>query len=83
MVLFFKVRQNGKAINKTIYLAVGLNSEGFKEMLGMWLGESESAFVLDECIDRFAFAWRGRYPDHQHQITQRALRKPLPASLAV
>jgi len=41
--IVFKVRQNGKVINKTIYLAVGLNSEGFKEVLGMWLGESESA----------------------------------------
>lgn len=41
--IVFKVRQNGKVINKTIYLAVGLNSEGLKEVLGMWLGESESA----------------------------------------
>jgi len=41
--MVFKVRQNSKVINKTIYLAVGLNSEGFKEVLGMWLAESESA----------------------------------------
>lgn len=41
--IVFKVRQNGKVINKTIYLAVGLNSEGHKDILGMWLGESESA----------------------------------------
>ena len=41
--IVFKVRQNGKVINKTIYLAVGLNSEGHKEVLGMWLGENESA----------------------------------------
>ena len=41
--IVFKVRQNGKVINKTVYLAVGLNAEGHKEMLGMWLGESESA----------------------------------------
>lgn len=41
--IVFKVRQNGKVINKTVYLAVGLNSDGHKEMLGMWLGEGESA----------------------------------------
>lgn len=41
--IVFKVRQNGKVVNKTIYLAVGLNTEGFKDVLGMWLGESESA----------------------------------------
>lgn len=41
--IVFKVRQSGKVINKTIYLAVGLNREGYKEVLGMWLGQNESA----------------------------------------
>lgn len=41
--IVFKVRQSGKVINKTIYLAVGLNREGYKELLGMWLGHNESA----------------------------------------
>jgi putative transposase len=41
--IVFKVRQSGKVINKTIYLAVGLNRDGKKEVLGMWLGETESA----------------------------------------
>lgn len=39
----FKVRENSKVINKTIYLAVGLNRNGLKEVLGMWLGRNESA----------------------------------------
>lgn len=39
----FKVRHSGKVISKTVYLAVGLNSEGRKELLGMWLSEGESA----------------------------------------
>ena len=41
--IVFKVRQSGKVVNKTIYLAVGLNREGYKELLGMWLGHNESA----------------------------------------
>lgn len=41
--IVFKVRENSKVINKTIYLAVGLNREGKKEVLGMWLGKSESS----------------------------------------
>lgn len=41
--IVFKVRQAGKVVNKTIYLAVGLNREGYKEILGMWLGQNESA----------------------------------------
>lgn len=41
--IVFKVRENSKVINKTIYLAVGLTREGKKEVLGMWLGKNESA----------------------------------------
>lgn len=41
--IVFKVRDNGKVINKTVYLAVGLNKEGRKELLGIWLGKNESA----------------------------------------
>jgi transposase-like protein len=33
--IVFKVRENSKVMNKTIYLAVGLNREGKKEVLGM------------------------------------------------
>ncbi len=41
--IVFKVRENSKVINKTIYLAVGLNREGKKEVIGMWLGKNESS----------------------------------------
>jgi len=41
--IVFKVRDNGKVINKTVYLCVGLNKEGFKEVLGMWVGKAESS----------------------------------------
>ncbi len=39
----FKVRQAGKVINKTVYLVIGLNDEGQKEVLGMWIDTNESA----------------------------------------
>ncbi|QWG06427.1 IS256 family transposase [Flammeovirga kamogawensis] len=41
--IVFKVRENSKVINKTIYLAVGLRTDGKKEVLGMWLGKNESS----------------------------------------
>lgn len=41
--IVFKVREDSKVIKKTIYLAVGLKMDGKKEVLGMWLGKSESA----------------------------------------
>ncbi len=36
-----KIRQDKKVINKAIYLALGVNLEGHKELLGMWLSENE------------------------------------------
>ena len=41
--IVFKVRENSKVINKTIYIAVGLKRDGKKEVLGLWLGKNESA----------------------------------------
>lgn len=41
--IVFKVRENSKVINKTVYVAVGLRKDGLKEVLGMWLGKNESA----------------------------------------
>lgn len=41
--IVFKVRENSKVINKTVYIAVGLNRDGKKEVLGLWLGKNESA----------------------------------------
>ena len=41
--IVFKVRENSKVINKTIYIAVGLRKDGKKEVLGLWLGKNESA----------------------------------------
>jgi putative transposase len=38
-----KVKDNGKINNKSIYLVIGLNSEGKKEVLGMWINQTESA----------------------------------------
>ena len=41
--IVFKVRDSGKIINKTVYLCVGLNQRGLKEVLGMWIGKTESS----------------------------------------
>ena len=41
--IVMKVRHNGKVINKTIYLIIGVNRDGYKEVLGMWISETESA----------------------------------------
>ena len=38
-----KVKHNGKYINKCVYIVIGLRKDGLKEVLGMWMAETESA----------------------------------------
>jgi len=38
-----KIRQDKRVINKAFYLALGVNMEGHKDLLGMWLSENEGA----------------------------------------
>jgi transposase-like protein len=41
--IVLKIRQDKQVINKAVYLALGVNLEGQKELLGMWLSENEGA----------------------------------------
>ncbi len=54
--LHFKVREAGKIVSKTAYIALGLNQNGIKEVLGIWISESEGAKfwmgVLNEIKNR-------------------------------
>jgi len=48
----FKVRSEGKVINKAAYTCLAIDLEGHKDLLGMWIGESEGArFWLSVCDD--------------------------------
>jgi putative transposase len=38
-----KARGNGHIVNKAVYLAIGINLDGAKEVLGMWVSENEGA----------------------------------------
>ena len=41
--LFVKSRQEGPVRNKAVYLALGINLEGEKELLGLWIAETEGS----------------------------------------
>lgn len=41
--LFAKVRHEGRVVKKAVYVALGINLEGEKELLGMWIHHSEGA----------------------------------------
>lgn len=41
--IHYKVRQDNAIINKAAYMVIGIDLEGHKDVLGMWVGENESA----------------------------------------
>jgi len=38
-----KIRDNGHVVNKAVYMALGVNLEGTKEVLGLWIAKEEGA----------------------------------------
>ncbi len=54
--IFFKVRSEGKILTKCSYTILGITQDGMKELLGIWLAESEGAKfwmgVLNELQNR-------------------------------
>lgn len=46
----FKVREEGRIVTKAAYIALGINGEGYKDILGIWIGENEGAkFWMKVC----------------------------------
>ena len=41
--IHYHVRSEGQIIKKAVYIAIGINLDGRKDVLGMWVGENESA----------------------------------------
>lgn len=41
--LVLKIRNDRRVINKSVYLALGVNLDGHKELLGLWLAENEGS----------------------------------------
>lgn len=54
--IHFKVRNEGRIQSKAAYVVLGITLDGFKEVLGIWIGESESSkfwlMVLNELKNR-------------------------------
>lgn len=41
--IHFHVRSEGQIVKKAVYIAIGIDLDGRKDVLGMWVGENESA----------------------------------------
>jgi len=42
-VIYFKVKKDGKVINKCVYSVLGVDGDCHKDILGIWISETESA----------------------------------------
>ena len=50
--ILFHSRKDNRMVNKCVYSVLGINLEGQKEILGMWIAENESAsFYAGICAD--------------------------------
>lgn len=41
--IHYHVRSEGQIVKKAVYIAIGIDLDGHKDVLGMWVGENESA----------------------------------------
>lgn len=41
--IHYSVRKDGIVVKKAVYIAIGIDMEGQKDILGMWIGEAESS----------------------------------------
>lgn len=41
--IHYNVRQEGRVVKKAVYIAIGITLEGTKDVMGLWIGENESA----------------------------------------
>ena len=41
--IHYHVRSEGQIVKKAVYIAIGIDLDGWKDVLGMWFGENESA----------------------------------------
>lgn len=48
--IHYKVKQDGKIVSKAVYICLGIDLNGRKDILGVWVGENESSkFWLSVC----------------------------------
>lgn len=41
--IHFKIRTDGRVVNRAAYVVIGIDLDGMKDVLGIWIGENESS----------------------------------------
>ena len=68
-----KIRDGMRVMNKAIYLALGVNMDGHKDLLGLWMSDNEGACKNRRCL-RAAASLEHHTPGPHHPY--RSLTRP-------
>ncbi len=55
--IHYHVRSEGQVVIKAVYIAIGIDLEGMKDVLGMWIGENESAKFWASVLNSLRNRW--------------------------
>ena len=60
--IHYHVRNEGRIVKRAVYIAIGIDTEGRKDVLGMYVGQNESAKFWLSLLNGLKNRG-GRYPD--------------------
>jgi transposase-like protein len=76
--IYLKVRENNTVVSKALYVAIGVNREGFREIIGLMVADQED----EQNYRRFFQSWKSRGLEHilyivsdNHQGLKNAITK--------
>ena len=58
--IHYKIRENHQVVTKDVYVILGINEDGIKEVLGLWGGASESAKYWMGVLNELNSRWTQR-----------------------
>ena len=61
--LVIKCKEDKRVINKAVYIALGVNMDGKKEILGIWIGENEGAKFWLSIVTEFKTDLPAKFPN--------------------
>ena len=68
--IHYHVRNEGRIVKRAVYIAIGIDMEGHKDVLGMYVGQMRVQ-VLAFHFERTEEPWRRRYPDRMRRRPDR------------
>ena len=80
--IHYKVRDSGQIVNRAAYVIIGVNIEGYKDVLGIWAGAN--GFPSDAALEKILYLatqnitkkWTQRYRNWDGVLNQLIILYP-------